>query len=73
VAIVAVFLAGLLWFLATRFGDRQLRQILLGLAMLALAFAVYLAIFEPRLAWDLHWVGRMVLRLFGVGFHHMLR
>lgn len=72
-AIVAVFAAGLLWFLATRFGDPQLRRILLGLAILAVGFAVYLAVFEPRQAWDLHWVGRMVLRIFGVGFHHMLR
>jgi len=73
VAIVALFLAGLLWFLASRFGDPQLCRILLGLAILSVVFAAYLAIFEPRQAWDLHWVGRLVLRVFGVGFHHLLR
>jgi len=71
-AIVAVFLAGLLWFLATRMRDQQIRTILLGIAILAVALAAYLAIFEPAMAWDLHWVGRLVLRMFGAGFRHAL-
>jgi NO-binding membrane sensor protein with MHYT domain len=71
-AIVGVFLAGLLWFLSTRTRDAQIGRILLGLAIAAVAFAGYLAAFEPQLAWDVHWVGRLVLRMFGAGFRHAL-
>lgn len=71
-AIVALVLAALFWFLAGRLADPQIRGLLKIIAIGAVAFAVYLAIFEPVLAWDVKWVGKLFVRMFGAGFRQLL-
>lgn len=71
-AIVALVLAALFWFLSGRIRDPQIGVLLRVVAGGAVALAIYLAVFEPALAWDLHWVGKLLVRMFGAGFRHLL-
>lgn len=71
-AIVAIALAALFWFLSGRLYDPQIRTILRVVAVLALAFAIYLAVFEPAEAWDMRSIGRLMSKLVGAGFRHAL-
>lgn len=71
-AIVAIAAALLLWFISTRMRDGQVRLVLLVIAGAAVAFAAYLAFFNPTLAWDLQWVGRLITKIAGGAFRHML-
>jgi len=68
-AIVALILALILVPIALSRNGRALRKLLLTIATIAAVFALYLALAEPALAWDLRWVGRLLTRLAG----HSLR
>jgi len=72
-AIVAFGVALLLLFLGGRHGDPTIRRILYVVAGVAAAFALYLVVFDPALAWDLRWVGRLVTRMAGHGMRELLR
>ncbi len=64
-AIVALLLAVLLAFAALRMRPSPSRKLLLALGAGAAIFALYLAVAEPAMAWDLHWVGRAVVKMIG--------
>ena len=72
-AIVAIILAALLGYLGGRMEDPGVRRILYGIAIAAAAFALYLIIFNPRLAWDMRWLGRLLTMMAGHGFRELLR
>jgi MFS-type transporter involved in bile tolerance (Atg22 family) len=72
-AIVAIILAALLGYLGGRMDDPGVRRILYGIAIAAAAFALYLIIFNPRLAWDMRWLGRLLTMMAGHGFRELLR
>jgi len=71
IAVIALILAAILAFLATRRPD--LRGILHGVAAACVGFALYLAISDPAAAWDLKWVGKLIGRVAGHGVREMLR
>jgi hypothetical protein len=72
-AILALILAVLLAYLGLRRGDLTTSRLLLALGAASALLALYLALFEPRLAWDLAWVGRLMTRLAGHAMRDALR
>lgn len=72
-AIVAVIGALLLLFVGGRHPDETIRRILYACAAAALAFALYLVVFDPALAWDVKWLGRLITKLTGHAFRDLLR
>jgi hypothetical protein len=71
-AIVAAFAALLFGYLGSRQADRGVARVLYLIALGAVAFAAYLVVFEPRLAWDMQWLARLFTRLVGQGLRELL-
>jgi hypothetical protein len=71
-SIVLLVLAVLLAFVAFRQSGSGVRKLLLALGAGAAVIALYLAVTDPALAWNLHMVGRLALRMAGPLLRHAI-
>ncbi len=71
-SIVLLVLAVLLAFVAFRLQASGVRKLLLAFGAAAALGALYLAVTQPALAWNLHMVGRLAIRMVGPLLRHVI-